>query len=303
MKGLFVHLPSSPPDFLSVLNAHLAHHDPGLRELVITDVRDWDWPTIDASPQAVTTLYIGATEIPWYGPRADTPRLQPWMTSIAGVAGMLTPSYRWQQIEADTVIWTQAARRGLGFYVRQEVGLDAVGDHPYLKDAWEAYLIEMARRAAGFSFWPTLLWSPYIWEKWDSMTVARRAKLKAALTSIVKNVTAAVADPNNPWVVSSENRALTFTIDIQDGRGAQPDESQVEIVNWYNYLKDCGAKVRVNAELFKPDLTPLDTKTIIARLEYYKSQGVPVGCCWQAGYFLLPPPPAPEWVANHPPIT
>lgn len=249
-------------------------HDPNLGEMVLTDVRSWDWPTID-SVTLHTITYAGATMVPWYGLRWDTPtNLQQWMIPVAGAAGMLTPSYRADQIALDLDVFRYAAVRGLNFYVRQEIGIDAIGDHTRIRDAWITYLSDLCREAYKLNPNAEVLWSPYAWDAWAIMTSTRKSKAASAMSRIVSQVKSL-----------SGTKGVTI-IDIQDGRGAQPTEPQTDAVNWYNLIKNCGAMVRLNAEWFKQNLTPQDKSAMEARLAYYANQNVPVGCCWEARYWL-----------------
>ena len=296
--GLFASVATLPPGYLRLLRRHIATHDPEVSELALTDIRPWDWPDIDASGSGLEvvprTLYAGALEYPWLGPRADTPTdLQAWMVPVAGVGGMLTPSYRWDQIALDIEVWREAHRRGMAYYVRQEVGIDALGDHPRLRAAWEAYLVELVRRALTWDDHPTVLWSPYAWDLWGtppSIWSQRRGRIQAAISTLVRLVKH----------YSGAGNRLTLIIDLQDGRGAQPHEPALEALRWVNLIKDCGASaVRINAEWFQPDLTPQPAEVMRARLEEYAAGGVAVGCCWEARYWLLPPPIEPQPVVNH----
>ena len=295
MRGLFVPMRHIQPGYLGQLVEHIDRHHPELTELALTDVTPWDWETIRAVTDGqLPTYYVGATEAPWFGPRADSPPLQPWMHLIAGVAGMMTPSYRWQQIEIDTQAWATAAGNGMDFYVRQEVGIDALGDHPALRAAWEAYLVELARRAAQWRSRPLILWSPYAWDLWGTPAgaawSARRLRIQSAMSTLVANVRQ----------YSGLGQNLNLVIDLQDGRGAQPAEPATDAANWYNLIKGCGANlVRVNAEWFKGDLTPQDPDVMADRLAMYQQLSIPVGVCWDATKWLLPPPPVPQPIPNH----
>lgn len=274
--GLFVDISSTSPAYYAELAKHLARHDPGT-ELAITSVREWDWPLID---QHLRPTWIGAEWMPWYGPRADTPPLQSWMTSIAGVAGMLTPSYRWDQLALDMDCYRQAAARGLDFYVSQEVGIDALGDHPNLRAAWEAYLVELCRQIYALRPTARVLWSPYAWDAWASVTAFRKKRIAAAFKSLIENVK-----------LYSQTPGLTF-IDLQDGRGAQI-EPETDIVNWFNLIDN--GQVRINAEWFTLDLRPQDRKVMLDRLAYYAQHDIPIGCCWEARYWYFQG----GWFVNH----
>lgn len=268
MTGLFVQLSTLPPDpYLTDLIFHIRTRHPEIRDLAFTDVQPWDLGRLP--DLAGFNVYVGAPPVPWYGPRPDTPtNLQQWMHHIAGVAGMLTPSYRWDQIYADQAL---AATHGWKVYVGSEVGIEVLGDHPAVRAGWEAYLIELHRRINR----PTL-WSPYAWDLWSSVSATRRTKVKAAMKTLVTNV-------KN----YSQTAGLT-RLDLQDGRGAQPSEPETDALNWYNLIKDCGAEVKINMELFASDLTPAPLEEIDRRRAFYATHNAPIGCCWEARDWLVP---------------
>lgn len=284
MSGLFAQVSTLPPEYLTHLAAHLQLH-PEIRQLALTDVRPWDWPAIDGTGlhRETETVFVGAPNVAWYGPRSDTPTdLQPWMIPVAGAAGMLTPSYRWDQIAADIECLRFASPRDCNLYVGQEVGIDALGDHPRLRQAWEAYLVELCRQAYAVIPWVEILWSPYAWDLWSAVSPYRRGRVAAAVRTLISNVK-----------TYSGTSGVTI-VDLQDSRGAQPAEPETDAVNWYRLIKGCGAEVRINAEWFTADLQPQDKEVMAARLAYYAAQGVPVGCCWEARYWGRF-----GWVSNH----
>lgn len=287
MTGLFVQLSTLPPNYLPLLIQHLEQH-PEITELAFTDAQSWNIPN-PLPGGFVRVNYVGSPPVPWWGPRADTPTdLQEWMRYIPGVGGMLTPSYRWDQLTVDTYLMDTLPPYA-HWYIGQEVGIDALGDHPRLRAAWEAYLIELCKR--WYARFPNryMLWSPYAWETWDSMSIARRNKIKDAFKILNQNVRYYSSTPG-----------ITH-VDLQDGRGAQPAEPATDAVNWYNLIKGTTLgsvpKVRINAEFFSEGLMPLPKRVLDARLAYYAAADVPVGVCWEARYWLLEP----EYVAlpNH----
>lgn len=273
MTGLFVQLSTLPPNYLPALLDHLKLH-PEIKELAFTDAQPWQIPT---GVPSTFKRYLGSTTVPWWGPRFDTPTdLQPWMLPVAGVGGMLTPSYRWDQLNNDMALFSQLPA-DWNWYIGQEVGVDALGDHPRLREAWEAYLIELCKRLYAQRPHIKVLWSPYAWDAWNSVSVARRNKIKAAVDLLFKNVRDYSKTPG------------IATLDLQDGRGAQPLEPATDAVMWWNLLRALGRETRINAEFFSTGLTPLTRADLDARLAFYKHEGVTVGCCWEARYWLFPP--------------
>jgi hypothetical protein len=274
MTGLFIQLSTTPPgSYLQDLVAHVRLLHPELTDLAFADCQPWDIARLDPLNLAGLNVYVGAPHIPWFGPRPDTPSgLQAWMLPVAGAAGMLTPSYRWGQIFADEALAQQTTARGWNVYIGSEVGIDALGDHPNLRAAWEAYLIEICKRVPG----PKFLWSPYAWDAWATVSAFRRTRVQAAVKALVANVK-----------VYSQTPGIG-RIDLQDGRGAQPQEPASDATNWYRLIKDSGTTVKINMELFTPGLDPLPIDVMRARRSYYATQGVPVGCSWEARYWLVP---------------
>lgn len=274
MKGLFVQLSTTPPgSYLADLIQHLRVQHPEIRELAFSDVQPWAYTWLDHLPlYPEFKVWVGAPPVPWYGPRPDTPpNLQPWMLPVAGAAGMLTPSYRWDQIHTDMALWAYTRERGWNMYIGSEIGIDAIGDHPTLRQGWEAYLIEVIRQSS-----TSPLWSPYAWDAWATVSEYRRSRIRSALATMIRNI---------GYFTPRLNLA---SIDLQDGRGAQPTEPESDAVNWYRLVKDCGVQVRVNMELFAPDLTPLPIDVARQRRAYYSLMNVPLGCSWEARYWLAP---------------
>lgn len=274
MTGLFVQLSTTPPGpYLQDLINHIRTRHPEIREAAFTDCQPWDLNRLDNIDLSGLTVYVGAPPVPWWGPRPDTPLgLQPWMVPVAGAAGMLTPSYRWDQILVDEALAQQSISRGWKIYVGSEIGIDALGDHPQLRQGWEAYLIELCRRLKGIR----ILWSPYAWDAWSTVTNVRRGRIQTAMRVLVDNVRNFSQTPG------------LGRIDLQDGRGAQPLEPETDAFNWYRLIKNCGSEVRINMELFASDLTPLPLEQIRTRRTFYAANSVPLGCSWEARYWLAP---------------
>ena len=270
MTGLFIQMSTSSCAVVAESVAHIRRHHPEIIELAFSDVQTWDIPCIEALDLDGLKVWVGAPPVPWYGPRWDTPTdLQPWMTPIAGVAGMLTPSYRWDQIFADEHLAALIRSRGWLPYIGSEVGVDALGDHVRLRQGWEAYLIETSRRLRAAE----MLWSPYAWDLWSTVSATRRKNIAKAMSTLVGNVK-----------LYSGTNGVT-TIDLQDGRGAQPSEPETDAVNWYNLIKPCGAQVRVNMEWFTSDLQPQPIGEMLRRELFYHLNSVERGCDWERRYW------------------
>ena len=262
MSGFFVS--DLEPSTHTIIN-HIDRRHPEVKELAFTDV-GYGVPVVPGRFKK----WAGAPWVRWSGPRWDTPTdLQSWMLPIAGVAGMLTPSYRWDQIIADENLARLLLPRGFDFYISQEVGIDALGDHPRLAKAWEAYLVELCRRLYTINQDISVLWSPYAWDLWDSVSKARRDKIKAAVSLLLTNV-------RN----YSKTPGIT-TLDLQDGRGAQPNEPETDAVNWYDLIaRDPSVRFRINMEYFTPQLAAQPPEEMERRAKFYEERSVPIGCGW-----------------------
>lgn len=186
---------------------------------------------------------------------------------------MLTPSYRWDQLRSDLEVARRHLSYGYQFYIAQEVDIVALGDHPKLTAAWEAYMIQACRNIYQVNPESQILWSPYAWEEWKDVSAFRKARVKEALRILFWNV-----------AVHSKTKGIT-TLDLQDGRGVQPAEPETDAVNWYNLIKDCGPRVRINMEYFTPTWQPQLPEEMTRRQSYYESKGVPIGNCWALRYW------------------
>ena len=266
MSGFFV----SDLSLHQEIIGHIDRRHPLITELAFTDV-GFGVPIVPARFKK----WAGAPWVRWAGPRYDTPTdLQSWMLPIAGVAGMLTPSYRWDQIIADTNLAKVILSRGFDFYISQEVGIDALGDHPRLRQAWEAFLVELCRRLYAIRPDVEVLWSPYAWDLWSTVSPPRRNMIQAAVGHLLSNVRK-----------YSQTPGITY-VDLQDGRGAQPSEPETDAVNWYKLISSNSlAKYRINMEYFTPHFTAQPPEEMERREKFYKSNDVPIGCCWELRYW------------------
>ena len=244
MSGFFV---TEPMDF-----GHIDRRHPEIQELVcFNEVYDVPWRM---------KKYLGARQVQWTGPRWDTPAtVQSWMFNIPGVAGIQTPSYV-DQVVANDLATIISLPLDWHFYISLEVGIDVFGDHIAVRDAWKRYLNRLIPQAKAFRPDVEFLWSPYAWTLWSYVNSTQKTRIKTAMTQIAAT-------------------GIT-TIDLQDGRGAQPSEPETDAVNWYNLIKACGSKVRINMEYFTQYYTPQPPEEMFRREAYYASHNVPIGNCW-----------------------
>lgn len=269
MNGFFIATPVTEK-FLSHLN--LRHLE--VQELAYTDLAPGQEITM---PPARVKKYAGARLIPWSGPIGDTPPLQDWMHPIPGVAGIQTPSYRALQLAADRAIAEIYLRINWHFYIRLEVGIDVLGDHPKVAQAWQQYLIDVCKMVHSIRPGAQILWSPYAWDLWDSVSATRRQKIAASLKTMMTQVKTLSGTPG-----------ITY-LDLQDGRGAQPNEPETDAVNWYNLIKGCGPTVRINMEYFtykgNNQFVGNGAQEMNRRLAFYRLNNVPIGVCWEISYW------------------
>lgn len=291
MNGLFIQMSSLPPDpWFDKLLDHVALEHPEITELAFTDVSIHQQARLFGQPWLNGNRFkkfVGISNIPWTpDTRADQPNdLQDWMKPIAGVGGMLTPTYRWEQIQfehAVAISFLSYKVQEWNWYIGQEVGLDAIGDHTRLKDAWQWYLTELCSRMHKIVSGRDILWSPYAWDAWASMSTTRRIRAVVMTRNVLRSAAAVSKTPG------------VTMLDLQDGRGAQPTEPETDAVNWYNLMLVNGvpAKMRINMEYFKynPKLgyLPQSMEEMERRTNYYAANAVPIGNCWEARYWMAP---------------
>lgn len=290
MQGIFIQMASLPQDpYLDNLIHHVALRHPEITELVFSDASMHHQQRLFMNPLLNGSRFkkfVGITNVPWTPDiRFDQPVMQDWMKPIAGVGGMMTPTYRWEQIgneHSHAISWLTYKGQDWHWYIGQEVGLDAIGDHPNLKNVWEWYLTEICIRLHKLAPSRDILWSPYIWEAWGPMSESRRnrtVRITRDMLAIVKR---------------ASNTAGVTMLDLQDGRGAQPLEPETDAVNWYKLMIMNGtpAKLRINMEYFKYDETygymPQTLEEMDRRTKYYADNAVPIGNCWETRYWMVP---------------
>ena len=264
-------------------------------------------------------VFIGPTVLsdldrPWKL-RPDFPQsLEPWCADSPYCGGILTPSWRWDNLVANRKA-TDAflgfvgqsypgVRANLHWYVTYEGYFDWFGDNSYsqqLRTAYEAYFLQSIRDfrsaliAAGEAAETSsraVLWSPSYENSFWAHQTQQLAAIRSGLGSTLRNVAAAAAQEGIArgvgWLHMQDRLGQIgcFTLECYDSVAA-----------WYEFLSTVGDEqfrfenLRVNMELFAPgdfpDGDPLEHQV---RQDYYEARGVPVGASWELR-FLLPDRP------------
>lgn len=259
---------------------------------------------------------VGDLDDPWKG-RPDSPAgLEPWCDDSPYCGGILTPSWRWDNIDANR----RAADRFLEFvgqhypgvrstvqwYVTYEGYFDWFGDNRYsneLKDAYEAYILQLIREyraalvAAGepeISSGRAILWSPSYEDLFQEHVPTQLESIRANLRSMLSNIKARAYE-------EGIGRGLDW-FHMQDRLGqigCFSEQCYSSVASWYQFLASVNndefkfANLRVNMELFVPGPSPQgDPIEHQTRREFYRQNGVPIGASWEL-QFLVPDVPAP----------
>ena len=261
-------------------------------------------------------VFVGPAQLdvgslPWKT-RPDFPQdLEPWCADSPYCGGILTPSWRWDNIEASR----EAAEVFLGFvdlhypgvranvnwYVTYEAYFDWLGGNAYSDDvrtAYTAYLLEMVRayshalqyageRAASSS--RAVLWSPAYESPYYSHSAAELNHIRDNLRYMFHNVQTMAAG-------EGISRGVDW-LDMQDKLG-QTDcfsvECYVGVKHWYEFLATVNfpeftfASLRVNMELFSSNLPGPDINEHMARQNFYDANGIPVGASWELRFWNGP---------------
>lgn len=272
-----------------------------------------------SSQSCFDNVFIGPTllsdyEKPWKL-RPDFPvGLEPWCADSPYCGGILTPSWRWDNIAANRIAADTflqfvnqrypGVRANLNWYVTYEGYIDWFGDNSYspqVKTAYEAYFMQSIREfrsalvAAGEpveSASRTVLWSPSYEDHFLAHRPQQLAAIRSGLGSALRNVENMAAEEGIArgidWLHMQDRLGQIgcFTIQCYDSVAA-----------WYEFLSTVGddqfgfENLRVNMELFAPGEFPNgDPLEHQVRQNYYESRGVPIGASWELR-FLLPDPP------------
>lgn len=264
-------------------------------------------------------VFVGPTllsdlDSPWVI-RPDFPTgLEHWCADSPYCGGILTPSWRWDNLEAirrATGTFLSfvnqnypGVKANLNWYITYEGYFDWFGDNAYspqVRDAYESYFIQSIRDfraaliAAGES--PStssraVLWSPSYEDAFSAHPSQQLAAIRSGLGSALRNVATMAAEEGITrgigWLHMQDRLGQIgcFTVDCYDS-----------VTSWYRFLSTVGddqfefENLQVNMELFAPgDFPNGDPLEQQIRQGYYESNGVPIGASWELR-FLLPEPP------------
>jgi hypothetical protein len=254
-------------------------------------------------------LFVGPEDPPQWIAGGDTPAVQPWCLNSPYCGGILTPSYRWANINANRaaadllLTWVNAnfpgVRSSINWYVTYEAYFDWIGDNGYsteIRSAYEAYLLQMVRefngalRAAGepaSSASRAILWSPTYENAYAQHSSTVLANIRSNLRMMFKNI-------KNIGASEGITRGVDW-LDMQDKLGQEgcfTSACYANVKSWFDFLKTVSdaqfsfASLRVNMEQFKPGYLSGDLSEHMARENYYESKKMPVGASWEMKYWI-----------------
>ena len=254
---------------------------------------------------------LDVTTMPWKS-RADFPTgLEPWCADSPYCGGILTPSWRWDNIEANrdaaeiflafVDFQFPKIRSNLNWYVTYEAYFDWLGGNRYsdqVQSAYSAFLFEMVKVFNGSLVRagepaPTssraVLWSPAYESSYFSHSTGELNSIRDNLRYMFQNVQTMAAGEGIA-------RGVDW-LDMQDKLG-QTDCFSVEcysgVKHWYDFLSTVNydqfsfANLRVNMELFSSSQPVPDLNEHMARQNFYESNGIPVGASWELRFWDLP---------------
>jgi hypothetical protein len=258
-------------------------------------------------------VFIGPTQLdgtgqPWRS-RPDFPGgLEPWCADSLYCGGIMTPSWRWDNIEANRKaadlflafvnFHFPDVRKTLNWYVTYEGYFDWLGGNRYstgISDAYSAYMLEMVRvynEALRYAGEPAetasraVLWSPAYANPYFSHTQLQLNDLRENLRTVFHNVQTMAAG-------EGITRGVDW-LDMQDKLG-QTDcfsaDCYAGVKQWYQFLTTVNsdqfafANLRVNMELFSSNVPGPDPNEHMARQNFYEANGIPVGASWELRFW------------------
>ena len=261
-------------------------------------------------------VFVGPTQLdlsslPWKS-QPDFPQdLEPWCGDSPYCGGIMTPSWRWDNIEANReaaeifLAYTDYAypgiRANVQWYVTYEAYFDWLGDNSYSESvhtAYSAYLLEMVRaynQALQYAGEPAasssraVLWSPAYENSYYSHSLGELNQIRDNMRYMFQNV---------QTMAASEGIARGVDwLDMQDKLG-QTECFSIEcysgVKNWYDFLSTVNfdhfsfASLRVNMELFSSNVPTPDLNEHMARENFYEANGIPIGASWELRFWSGP---------------
>jgi hypothetical protein len=261
-------------------------------------------------------VFVGPTQLdvgqlPWKA-RPDFPQnLEPWCADSPYCGGILTNSWRWDNIAANREaadvflgfvdLHYPGVRANLNWYVTYEAYFDWFGNNTYsdsVRTAYSAYLLEMVRaynqalRYAGepaASSSRAVLWSPAYESSYFSHSPLELNRIRDNLRYMFHDIQRTAAG-------EGIGRGVDW-LDMQDKLGQTECfsvECYVGVKDWYDFLTSVNfpefsfASLRVNMELFSSNLPGPDVNEHKARQDFYEANGIPIGASWELRFWSGP---------------
>jgi hypothetical protein len=261
-------------------------------------------------------VFVGPTQLdvgqlPWKA-RPDFPQnLEPWCADSPYCGGILTNSWRWDNIAANREaadvflgfvdLHYPGVRANLNWYVTYEAYFDWFGDNTYsdsVRTAYSAYLLEMVRaynRALRYAGEPAasssraVLWSPAYESSYFSHSPLELNRIRDNLRYMFHDIQRTAAG-------EGIGRGVDW-LDMQDKLGQTECfsvECYVGVKDWYDFLTSVNfpefsfASLRVNMELFSSNLPGPDVNEHNARQDFYEANGIPIGASWELRFWSGP---------------
>lgn len=261
-------------------------------------------------------VFIGPTQLdptgqPWKS-RPDFPGgLASWCGDSLYCGGILTTSWRWDNIEANRKAADQflafvdlhfpGVRERLNWYITYEGYFDWLGGNRYsdsISSAYSAYMLEMVKvfnQALQYAGEPpetssrVVLWSPAYANSYYTHSQLQLNNIRDNLRTVFHNVQTMAAGEGIA-------RGVDW-LDMQDKLG-QTDCFSVEcysgVKHWYDFLTTVDfehfsfASLRVNMELFSTNIPGPDLNEHMARQNFYEAHGIPIGASWELRFWNGP---------------
>lgn len=228
-----------------------------------TNALDTLVPYLPGGPwQAFDNVFVGSAVLPWAGP------------GNAYREGMSDGGFRWQNLMLQKTLWQEFQARYPAvpwhFYINYEGVLDYFDESP-LRSYYEAFLVQSVYDAHAIRPNHAVMWAPAVW---------RDNALSTPEVSAIAQTFNAVRYYANQV---GHSKGVSW-LHLQDMLGRDWSGNTLEDVrDWYWQLKNAYPwdSLRIDAELFNPDYTPLDPEEYAARMNYYDFHGIPVGGSWE----------------------
>jgi hypothetical protein len=259
----------------------------------------------------VGPTHLSIESLPWKSRLDLPPNLEPWCADSPYCGGILTDSWRWDNLKANREaaeiflafvdFHYPGVRANVQWYVTYEAFFDWFGDNAYsqsVRIAYESYLLEMVRGyyqallKAGepaTSASRAVLWSPAYENSYSEHPLPELNVIRDNLRSMFYNIKVTAA-------AEGISRGVDW-LDMQDKLG-QTDCFSVEcyagVKQWYDFLSSVNfpefsfASLRVNMELFSSNTPAPDINEHMARENFYDSNGIPIGASWELKFWTGP---------------